>query len=152
MKTKQITITIKYDYLIFDGENYDEIKEFVQTYKLYGNECIDKSFHIRPIDIPNLDETELLKWWQSTGDMLMNAEGAILYTRNIGNLPLWKKDELIMIEFQCGHDVRRKWLKKGDAIIYYNGRHYILSNASTEGIENFIDTLFNKHIIEKSFI
>lgn len=144
MKTKQITITIEYDYIIFDGENYDDVKEFVQTYKLYGNSDIEKSFHIRPADIPNLDETELLKWWQSTGDMIMNAQGVILYTHNRNNLPLWQKDELLMIEFQDGRYVNREWLSKNDAVICVNGKPYGLHNTNCEEIEAFVETLFQQ--------
>lgn len=142
--TKTITIKIEYDYVIFDGTNFDEVKEFVNTYKLYGNDDIEESFHKRPDDIPNLDEDELFQWWESTGEEAFYK--GRLYdmkynTHNRNNMPLWRKDEILMIEFKSEHDgcVDREWLCKNVTILLVNGRRYILHTVDEKEVLEFIE-------------
>lgn len=136
--TKQITITIEYDYVIFNGENFDEVKDFVKNYNLYGNSDIDESFHIRPTDIPNLDEDELLKWWLSTG-----SDTDI---HNYNNMPIWYKDELLMIDFEDGYYINREMLKKDCAIICINRNPYVIYQPTEEKIDEFVNDFLQKRI------
>lgn len=145
--TKTITVNIEYDYVIFDGTNFDEVREFVDTYKLYGDSDIEESFHKRPDDIPNLDENELFQWWESTGKEDVYKGGGrydMKYnTHNRNNMPLWRKDEILMIEFKSEHDgyINREWLCKNVAILLVNGRHYILHSIDEKEVLEFIENL-----------
>lgn len=147
--TKQVTVTVEYDYVIFNGENYDEVKEFVKKYKLYGNSNINDSFHIRPADIPNLNESELLEWWKSTGEEVIESKGfreRRYNTHNYNNMPLWRKDELLMIEFKdktAGY-VSREWLCKDCAIIYANKDYHTMYDSSETRIEEFVNNFFEE--------
>lgn len=58
-KKISITVEITYDYISFDGTNYDAIRDFVVQHHIYGNSTIEESFHIRPADIPNLDTDDI---------------------------------------------------------------------------------------------
>lgn len=139
------TIEVEYDYVIFDGANFDAVREFVNTYKLYGNSNIEESFHKRPEDIPNLDEDELLKWWKSTGEEKIEKRGCFserkYNTHNISNMPLWRKDELIMIEFKSSHYgyVDREWLGKNDAVILIGRKFRVLKNTDERKVMDFIE-------------
>lgn len=146
MKSITKTIEVKYDYIIFDGTNFDEVREFVDKYKLYGNSDIEESFYKRPDDIPNLNETELLQWWESTGKEVVCKRGFYetkYNDHNRNNMPLWRKDELIMIEFKSEHKgyVDREWLCKNDAILLVNKKHYILHVIDEKEVMEFIDEL-----------
>lgn len=145
-KSMTVEVKIEYDFIIFDGTNFDAVRDFVDTYNLYGNSDIVESFHKRPDDIPNLDEDELLQWWESTGEEVITfdrrAQEEVKYsTHNRTNMPLWRKDELLMIDFKCSQNgfVARKWLHKNDAIILVGRNHYILHNANEKEVMDFIE-------------
>lgn len=142
--TKTITINIEYDYITFDGTNFDEVKEFVDTYKLYGNSNIEESFHKRPEDIPNLDEKELLKWWISTGEEIEDCTGRRFNTHHSNNMPLWRKDELLMIEFKSVHAgyIQREFLCKDVTIIVIGRRYYVVNKTDEEEIIAYIEHLY----------
>lgn len=143
--TKTIEVKAEYDYIIFDGTNYDAVREFVELYKLYGNSDIEDSFHKRPDDIPNLDGDELLKWWQSTGEEKVDKRGIVerkYNTHNYHNMPLWQRDELLMIEFKSSQSgwVEREWLRKNDAIIVVGRRYYVVNNTDEKEVMDFIES------------
>lgn len=145
--TKTITINIEYDYITFDGTNFDAVKEFVDTYKLYGNSNIEESFHKRPEDIPNLDEKEMLKWWESTGEERVDPRdclGRICNTHNSNNMPLWRKDELLMIDFKSENPgyIQKEFLCKNVAIIVIGRRYYVVNRTDEKEIMEFIENLY----------
>lgn len=142
--TKTITLNIEYDYIIFDGTNFDAVKEFVDTYELYGNSNIEESFHKRPEDIPNLDEKEMLKWWESTGEEIEDCTGRRFNTHHSNNMPLWREDELLMIEFKSEHQgyIQKQFLCKNIAIIVIGRKHYVVNRTNEEEIMEFIENLY----------
>lgn len=140
-KKLTITKTISYDYVKFNGENHDEVRDFVERHFIYGNGSIEDSFHVRPSDIPNLNEDELLKWWESTGEIVEGTRGfgRTLNTHNRNNMPIWRKDEMIMVECKCGHQgyVQREWMCIGDTILWINGK-YDFINIPEDEIEEYV--------------
>lgn len=75
MKKKiSITVEITYDYVSFNGSNYDDVKDFIKRYHIYGNGTIDESFHIRPADI-------LIDWEKKKHSKDIEKETRIKQTR-----------------------------------------------------------------------
>lgn len=141
-KKLTITRTVSYDYVIFDGSNYDEVRDFVERHYIYGNGSIEESFHIRPAEIPNLDEDELFKWWESTGEVKEEKRGFqyVKYnTHNHNNLPYWRKDEMILVECRCGQDgwLEREFMEVGTAIIWVNDKWEFVK-MEEDKIEDFV--------------
>lgn len=127
---KNIDINLKlhidYDSIVFDGENYEDVISFVKKYHINGEP--DHFWEIRPKNIPNLDEVELRKWWESTGEIKEAKWGDKYNTHNSNNLPLWRKDELLRIVTKgsmTGY-VHNYFIKKGCTILVFgkNGKNF----------------------------
>lgn len=142
-----IKITATYDFITFNGENVDEVISFVKKHHINGQ---TKNFYeVRPNDIPNLGYDDLLKWWESTGEMKLDHRQyntTVKYnTHNSNNLPLWRKDELLHIVTKgdtCGY-VNNVFMKKGDSILVVGDNFFFEPN---------LDESFIKDIVEEKVI
>lgn len=96
---------------------------------------------MRPSDIPNLDEDELLKWWESTGELVEGTRGfgRTLNTHNRNNMPIWRKDEMIMVECKCGHQgyIQREFMEVGTTILWISGKWEFMKIDEDE-IEEYV--------------
>jgi len=146
MKTMNahINVDIEYDYIIYNGSNADDVFKFAKD---HGILCRDENepFVKRPESIPNLNRFELLKWWESTGEMKPKYKGIAgnenLYnTHNTNNMPLWDKDEDFYLSFNakpegyCWHE----YFTKGKGIIVVNKKYCIVSNLADDEISSYV--------------
>lgn len=149
-KTYQVTAKkeINTDYIIFDGDNVDQVLQFVEKYDLYGNDTIDDSYELRPSSIPNLNEKELLKWWISEGEVGGDPDDYKPYNpHNRNNMPSWRKNELLKLTCKSKQQiiygyVRNYYIGKDTAIVIIDGVEYFVTGCPTP-------SEVNKFIINK---
>lgn len=147
MKELKFEIKVEYDSITYDGTNAHDVYDFAVNHRLVGEDVYhdyEAGLAIRPEGIPNLDEYDLLKWWESTGEIVTEESrwtpGRTYNTHNSNNLPIWRKDEDFMIAFKCNRDgyVNRRFFQKGMGIVVFGGDFHIGKWESQEDIERWV--------------
>lgn len=151
MKEINKNIVIKYDYIKYNGNNAEDVFVFAQRHNIL---CTEESepFVMRPADIPNLDEAELIKWWASTGKIktVIGYSSEYTYnTHNSNNMPTWRKDEDFYLVFASGRDgyCNYEYFKKGMGVVVIGHKYCIVNFENDDELEEYVDEMID-NIIE----
>lgn len=154
MKTlsKNITVTCNYDYIRYDGSNAEEVFNFAKRHNILCK-AENEPFVMRPEDIPNLNETELLEWWVSTGEMKPISKynpGILHNTHNINNMPTWRKDEDFYLVCKTGMEgyCRYEYFRKDMGIVTFGKNYSIMYFNDEEDDDDKVRDYINHEINE----
>lgn len=147
MKELKFEVKVNYDFITYDGTNVHDVYDFAVNHHLVGEATYndyEAGLAIRPEGIPNLDESDLLEWWKSTGEIVDDKDywgnSKTYNTHNSNNLPIWRKDEDFLIAFRCkrGGYVNRQFFQKGMSIVVFGGDFQIGKWEGPEDIEKWV--------------
>lgn len=138
-----VKITATYDFVTFNGDNVDEVIAFVKEHHINGED--EDFWELRPDDIPNLDYQDLIKWWESTGEVKKNRWGGEYNTHTFDNLPIWRKDEFLRIIVKGDRSgyVRHAYMMKGESIITIGNEFFFENNWDESTIKDIIEERIN---------
>ena len=148
MKELKMEIKVSYDSITYDGTNLMDFYNFAKKYNLLEEDIKqdDKTpgLTVRPKDIPNLNYADLLKWWESTGEIKEREDAGYLEvktynTHNSNNMPMWQKDEEFMLSVKASQSgyLNREFIHKGDTLIIL-GHNFYFASVPADKVTEFI--------------
>ena len=151
MAKLKMEIEVEYDSVTYDGTNMMDVYNFAKNHNLLesdvGDEDNNPGLCVRPADVPHLEYDELLKWWESTGEIVEREDGPLFYNRpktynthNSNNMPFWKKGEDFYLAVKSANEgyLNREFFHKGDSIITYGHCVEVAVHVAPEKIPTYV--------------